>query len=291
MMMRPFRGVVFDLDGCLVKGPQVIPGAAEAVSRLRGRSVAVRYFTNDSSKTPSDMARRLTGHGIDAQPGEVLTSAVVAARYAAREHPGGRVLAVGGSALRESLEEAGLQLVDDAAAEVVIVGRDVEFSYNKLEIACRAIWGGAAFIATNQDRRVPVANGFVPGTGAIVSAIAWATNRRPKVMGKPSVLAGRAAIESLNLDSAEVVVVGDSLDQDVRMGKAVGATAVLVLSGASSLEDVARTPARYRPDAVLSDVGALPDWMDQRRELEAAIRGRSGEDPGAEGETVPTSVA
>jgi 4-nitrophenyl phosphatase len=263
---RPLRGVVFDLDGCLVKGPNAIPGAAEAVSRIRASSVAVRYFTNDSSKTPVDMARRLTGHGIDARAGEILTSGIVAARYAAREHPGGKVLAVGGQVLRETLEEAGLKSVDDASAEVVVVGRDVEFSYDKLEVACRAIWGGAVFIATNRDRRVPVADGFVPGTGAIVSAIAWATNRRPKVMGKPSVLAGRAAIESLALDPAEVVVVGDSLDQDVRMGKAVGASAVLVLSGASSREDVARTSERYRPDAVLPDVCALPEWIDQRLE-------------------------
>lgn len=266
MTVGPIRGVVFDLDGCLVKGPHAIPGAAEAVSRIRSSSVAVRFFTNDSSKTPADMARRLTGHGIDVQPGEMLTSAVVAARYAARRHPDGRVLAVGGPALRESLEEAGLKLVDDESAEVVVVGRDIEFSYSTLEVACRAIWGGAAFLATNRDRRVPVADGFVPGTGAIVSAIAWATNRRPKVMGKPSVLAGRAAIESLGLDPAEVVVVGDSVDQDVRMGKAVGAAAVLVLSGASSREDVARTLTRYRPDAVLPDVAALPEWIDQRSE-------------------------
>lgn len=264
MTRRSLRGVVFDVDGCLVKGPDVIPGAVEAVARLRTASIAVRYFTNDSSKTPAEMARRLNGHGIEAQPEEVLTSAVVAGRYAAREHPGGRVLAVGGSALRETLEEAGLQLVDGGPAEAVVVGRDVEFSYHKLEVACRAIWGGAAFIATNRDRRVPVADGFVPGTGAIVSAIAWATNRRPKVMGKPSVFAGRAAIESLGLDPSEVVVIGDGLDQDVRMGRAVGATAILVLTGASSREDAYRAPLRYRPDAVLADVGALAGWLESQ---------------------------
>ena len=80
MTGRPLRGVVFDLDGCLVKGPDAIPGAAEAVSRIRGSALAVRYSTNDSSKTPAAMAGRLTGHGIDVQAGEMLTSAVVAAR-------------------------------------------------------------------------------------------------------------------------------------------------------------------------------------------------------------------
>ncbi|MHB8244293.1 MAG: HAD-IIA family hydrolase [Acidimicrobiales bacterium] len=266
MSARLLRGVVFDLDGCLVKGQRAIPGAAEAVALLRERSVAVGYFTNDSSKTPAETARRLARAGISAHPREVLTSAIVAAGYASREHPGGRVFAVGGPALRGALEEAGLCLVDDESAEVVVVGRDPEFSYAKLEVACRAVWGGAVFIATNRDRRVPVADGFVPGTGAIVSAIAWATNRRPKVMGKPSVLAGRAAVEALGLDADEVVVVGDGLDQDVRMGKAVGARAVLVLSGASRREDAERAPARYQPDAVLADVVGLPDWMERQRE-------------------------
>ncbi|MDA8072548.1 MAG: HAD-IIA family hydrolase [Actinomycetota bacterium] len=266
MRARSLRGVVFDLDGCLVKGQRAIPGAAEVVALLRERSVTVRYFTNDSSKTPAETARRLSQAGISAHPREVLTSAIVAAGYASRAHPGGRVLAVGGPALRSALEEAGLCLVDDESAEVVVVGRDPEFSYAKLEVACRAVWGGAVFIATNRDRRVPVSDGFVPGTGAIVSAIAWATNRRPKVTGKPSVLAARAAVEALGLDADQVVVVGDGLDQDVRMGKAVGARAVLVLSGASRREDAEHAPARYRPDAVLADVTGLPEWMERQRE-------------------------
>ncbi len=271
MTGRSLRGVIFDLDGCLVKGQNAIPGAAKAVARLRESSLAVRFFTNDSSKTPAETARHLARAGISADPGEVLTSAIVAARYASREHPGGRVLAVGGPALRAALEEVGLRLVDDESAEVLVVGRDLELNYRKLEVACRAVWGGAAFLATNRDRRVPVADGFVPGTGAIVSAIAWATSRRPKVMGKPSALAGRLAIESVGRDPGEVVVVGDGLGQDIRMGKAVGARTVLVLSGTSSREDADRAPAGYRPDAVLEDVGAVPDWIEHQAGQVGAI--------------------
>jgi HAD superfamily hydrolase (TIGR01450 family) len=273
--LQPTRGLVFDLDGCLVKGPNAIPGAAEAVIALKARGMRVRYFTNDSSKTQAEVCERLSRHGIPVEEGEVLTSALVAADYAADRLGGARVLAVGGAALRVALEARGLELVEDSSAQAVVVGRDVDFSYRKLEAACRAIWGGAIFLATNLDRRVPVEDGFVPGTGAIVNAVAWATDRRPKVMGKPSVWAGRAAVRSLGLPAAEIAFVGDQLLQDVRMGKIVGALGVLVLTGSSRTEDVDRVPARYRPDAVLPDVGALPGWLGldrMPREVDALTR-------------------
>jgi HAD superfamily hydrolase (TIGR01450 family) len=266
------RGLVFDLDGCLVRGSNPIPGAAEAVAELKALGLQVRYFTNDSSKTQAEVAQRLGRHGIPAEESEVLTSALVAADYAARRHPGGRVLAVGGPPLKDALLARGLRVVDSWPADVVVVGRDVDLSYHKLEVACHAIWGGATFLATNLDRRVPVENGFVPGTGAIVSAVAWATDRRPKVMGKPSVWAGRAAVRSLGLPPAEIAFVGDQLQQDVRMGKVVGAVGILVLTGSSKVEDVDRVAARYRPDAVLPDVGALQGWLVRTwssREVEA----------------------
>jgi len=262
MRVSTLRGFVFDIDGCLMKGPRAIPGAPEALTALRSRGCAVRYFTNDSSKTPADVAARLERAGIAAAPEEVLTSALVAAEYAARRFPGGRVLAVGGPALLEALERRGLRPVHEPPADAVVVGRDLDLSYRKLEAACQAIWRGAAFLATNLDRRVPVEDGFVPGTGSIVKAVAWATDRAPTVMGKPSGWAGRSAVRSLAVPPREVVVVGDQLQQDVRMGRLAGTVTVLVLTGSSTREDVDRVPARFRPDAVLQDVGGLAEWLD-----------------------------
>ncbi len=264
-MGLPFRGLVFDIDGCLMKGATAILGAAEAVAQLKAWGLRVRYVTNDSSKTPAQLAAGLQRAGIDAEVAEVLTSALVAAEYAARTHAGARVLAVGGPALREALEARGLRLVEDRSAEVVVVGRDLEFTYQKLDAACQAIWAGGIFLATNLDRRVPVERGFVPGTGAMVSAVAWATSRRPKVMGKPSTWAGGAAVRSLGVPASEIVFVGDQLQQDVRMGKSVGAAGVLVLTGSSRRADVDRVAERYRPDAVLPGVAALPGWLQADR--------------------------
>ena len=255
------RGFVFDIDGCLVRGPRAIPGAPEALATLRARGSGIRFFTNDSAKTQAETAERLTAAGVEATAEEVLTSAVVAAAYVARRFPRGRVLIVGAPPLRVALEARGLSVVDAPPADAVVVGRDVDFTYAKLHAACRAIWDGAAFLATNLDRRMPVAGGFVPGTGSLVKAVAWATASRPLVMGKPSVWAGRAAVASLGVPPREVAVVGDQLLQDIRMGKLAGTSTVLVLTGSSTREDVERAPARLRPDAVLADVGHLTEWL------------------------------
>lgn len=257
------RGLVFDIDGCLMRGPRAIPDAPETVAALRSRGMAVRFFTNDSSKTPAEIAGRLDRAGIAGTADEVLTSAVVAADYAARHFPGGRVLVVGGRPLREALEGRGLRVVEEPPADAVVVGRDLDLSYARLEAACRAIWGGAVFLATNLDRRMPVEGGFVPGTGSIVKAVEWATAKAPRVMGKPSVWACRAALRSLGLPAAQVAVVGDALQQDVRMGRAGGTVTVLVLTGASTREDVEAATPRSRPDAVLSSVAQLTKWLER----------------------------
>lgn len=263
-MAEALRGFVFDIDGCLVRGRAAIPGAPEAVAALREHGCAVRFFTNDSAKTQAGTAERLATAGIQAAADEVLSSATVAATYVARTFPRGRVLIVGAAALRTALEAADLTVVDEPPADAVVVGRDPEFTYAKLHAACRAIWEGAAFLATNLDRRMPVAGGFIPGTGSLVKAVAWATAAHPKVLGKPSAWAGRAAVASLGMSASEVAVVGDALLQDVRMGKLAGTATVLVLTGSSTREEVERAPARLRPDAVLPDVAALPAWVAER---------------------------
>ncbi len=269
--MPSARGLVFDIDGCLMRGPRPIAGAPETCEVLRDRGLLIRYFTNDSSKTPVQIAARLEHAGFQASPAEVITSALVAAEYAAERFSGKRVLALGGTALTEALLRQGLQLVGGPPADVVIVGRDLALSYERLLAACQAIWDGAAFLATNLDRRMPVENGYVLGTGAIVKAVAWATARSPVVMGKPSVWAGRAAMHSLGLAPHDVVVVGDQVEQDVRMGRVAGARAVLVLTGSSTRDDVARVAPRFRPNAILPDVGALVGWLEQEGAAEGGV--------------------
>lgn len=262
--MNPsIHGLIFDIDGCLARGRQAIPGAPETVRELRQRGLKLAFLTNDNQRTAGEWVQRLDAMGIFTEPDEILTSAVIAAEFVREHYPDRRILSIGASGLLAALQERGLNLVRRPEdAEVVVMGRDSHFNQETLNLACQAIWRGAAFIATNMDRRVPVAGGFKPASGPMVQAVAWATNVDPVVMGKPSRWAGEMAMKILGIESAHGAVAGDQLDQDIKMGKVAGLHTILVLTGSSRREDVGKLPPEDRPDVILPDVTHIPGWLD-----------------------------
>jgi len=153
-----------------------------------------------------------------------------------------------------------LNLRENHEAEFVVACLDFDFNYEKLKNACQAIYNGARFIATNADPTVPVEDRLIPGAGAIVAAISKATGRRPLVVGKPSRIIMRVALEKLGVEGSETVVVGDRLDTDVRAGWKINALTVLVLTGATSLRDLERWRG-VKPSLVLESVRELPEAL------------------------------
>jgi len=129
---------------------------------------------------------------------------------------------------------------------------------------CQTIWNGADFIVTNMDPKVPTATGFIPATGPMIKAVAYATGKEPLVTGKPSKWAGEMAMKALGVAPEHGAVVGDQLEQDIRMGKEAGLFTIAVLTGATTAEAAAHAPEALRPDLVLPDVNHLPRWLDSR---------------------------
>src|SRR4051794_35137337 len=132
---------VLDLDGVLWLAGRPLPGAPEAVARLRQRGHRVVFVTNNSGPTLADHLRTLLAAGVAADEHDVLTSEQAAAGLL---EPGTRVLVVGGAGVREALVARGVELVEDAP-EAVVVGRTVEFDYDMLTRASTAIRDGARF--------------------------------------------------------------------------------------------------------------------------------------------------
>ncbi len=274
---RPIEGIIFDIDGTVARGRQVLPGALETLAELRRRCVRFAFFTNDNSNPIRSWVERLGGMGIDAAPDEIVTSALVAAEVMAELHSGSPILAVGDVGLLEALHAKNLDLVsfDEAdRAVAVVMGKDPGFDQQRLDVVCRAIWTGAEFFATNYDPKLPVAGGFAPGTGAMVKAVAYATSCEPVVTGKPSPWSGRMAMRILGVAPECGLVVGDQLSTDIAMGRNAGMRAVLVLTGATDAHDVGEVPPEQRPDVVLEGVGDLIPWLDEQLDVSQT---RSGE--------------
>jgi 4-nitrophenyl phosphatase len=261
---RDIKGVVFDLDGTLVRGPDALAGAVDAVAAIRAMGVSVTFVTQDSVNPPDQISNKLAKLGFGATPDDVFCAGWFAARHLAQTYPGQKIYAICSPDLRRSFLDQGVELVaeaDAASAKVAFVARDPALTAKGFAAACTAIWAGAIFYAFGHDRLLPLAGRNAPGAGAFVKAIEFATRRNAKVLGKPSKPLAFAALRRLGVTPEEAIVVGDSLDSDIRLGRGVGAGGVLVLTGGSTAQDAENARGLRKPDVVLPSVAALPAWL------------------------------
>jgi len=265
-------GFIIDLDGTLYAGTRPIPEAPAFIRFLRERHYPFLFVTNNSSRTPEEVARHLHEiAGIPAEAGEVLTSAQAAAAYIGGKFPGGKAFMIGETGLREALLAAGIRLVDGAPArpDVVVQGIDRSFTYQKLAAAATCLWQGAAFIATNPDLQLPDELGLTPGAGSLTAAIEAVSQVKPVVIGKPSPIIMQHAITKLALPAKDIWVVGDNLRTDIGGGVAAGCLTAWVRSGIGGHLDAGQ---------LLEETGIRPNEICANlTELVRIIAGRYGQ--------------
>ncbi|MFI6824193.1 HAD-IIA family hydrolase [Micromonospora sp. NPDC050187] len=256
-----FRLVVFDLDGVIYLIDRPIPGAVEAVARLRAGGHLVAYATNNASRRSSEVAELLTGMGVPARSEEVLTSAAAAAELLRDRLPAdAAVLVVGADALRAEIRAAGLRPVSRADEEPVAVvqGYGPQVGWADLAEAAIAVRSGATWVATNTDRTLPSPRGPLPGNGALVAALRTALDRDPDlVVGKPE--PALFATAARRADDAGCLVVGDRLDTDIEGACRAGLPSLLVLTGVHGVADLLAAPPQARPTYVSVDLAGLFD--------------------------------
>lgn len=259
------RLVIFDLDGVVYRGDELIAGARELVAWLHQRGAVVRFATNNSMVTRAGYVDRLGAMGIPTAVDEVVTSTSATVEHLQRHAPSiRRVLAIGADGMRDELRSAGLEVTMasegrpsehgggplEAAYDAVIVGLDPLVDYRSLAIAMSAVAAGARLIATNADARYPTPAGFLPGAGSIVAALATATGVAAEVIGKPEPAMFRAILEVSGIPSGEAVVIGDNPDADMVGARRAGCSAILVLTGVADAAVAATLTGERTPHAV-----------------------------------------
>jgi HAD superfamily hydrolase (TIGR01450 family) len=255
---RLFGGYALDLDGTVYLGEALLPGAAAAIAGIRGAGISVVFLTNNVLSSAASYARRLTALGIATSEAEVVTPLGVLTSYLAAHHAGAPVLTIAEPLLDETLTAAGIEVTaDPARARLVVVSFDRGFSYAKLLAAYRAVRHfGAAIVATNPDPFCPTPDGGLPDCAAMLAAVEACTGARAEaVLGKPGEHMAAELLRRLAVPTSEVAVVGDRIATDVALGQSLGMVSVLVLSGATSAEDLARSPVH--PDYVIDGIGQL----------------------------------
>ncbi|WP_123534492.1 HAD-IIA family hydrolase [Halosimplex salinum] len=256
------RGVVVDLDGTVYRGDGVLPGAADAIAELRARGIRVCFCSNNPTKTPGEYVERLAGMGIEADESLTLPASTVTRDYLRDHHATDPTYLVGSPSLAAYLTDSGQRLVDDPReATVFVASWDETFDYETMAEALAGVDETTTFLGTDPDRTIPTADGFVPGSGAVIGAIARTVGREPdRVLGKPSDEAAADALDRLGVAPEHCLVVGDRLDTDLAMGANHGMATALVLTGVADRADVAESV--IDPDFVLDSLADLPAALD-----------------------------
>ncbi|WP_410764906.1 HAD-IIA family hydrolase [Haloferax sp. DFSO60] len=252
-----YRGVVLDVDGTVVRGETAIPGAHDGLAAIAEVGAKRLFVSNNPVKAPPAYEERLERAGIDVDASEIVTSGTATTSYLVSNHADERVFCLGESGLCDQLRDAGLELVAAAEnPEIVVVGIDRDFHYDDLRDAHLALRDGALFYGTDPDIIIPTDEGDIPGSGAIIRAVAGIADRDPDaILGKPSPVTQGIILDTLGVAPEEILVVGDRLDTDIALGIDAGMDTALVKTGVT--DDAALEASEYTPTYVLDSLGEL----------------------------------
>lgn len=260
MPSEPPSAYLLDLDGTLYTGDAAIPGAVDALARLRARGVPFRFVTNTTSRSRRMLVERLAGYGLAASPEEIVTATLAGAELL-RQGGYARIAPFVPAGALEDLGDlplcGGTSGRPRAAADAVVLGDLGErWSFALLQEAFEHLVAGAALVALSRDRYFRQGNRLMLDAGPFVAALEYAAGSAAAVAGKPSEAFFVTATRSLGLvPGRSVAMVGDDLWSDVDGARQAGLQGWLVRTG-KFREDVLHT-SRITPDRILASVAEL----------------------------------
>ncbi|MEI7846250.1 MAG: HAD-IIA family hydrolase [Chloroflexota bacterium] len=228
-----YSAYIFDQDGTLYLGEELLPGAAETVAALRRAGKRTIFLSNNPTKTREQYASKLSALGIPTPVEDIVNSSYVMVQWLLQNAPDARLFVIGEQALIGELLTAGFHLTETLGEiDIVVASFDRGFTYRKLQIAYDAIGAGARLVATNPDKYCPTPGGGEPDCAAIIAAIEACTGAKcDPIVGKPSPIMVATISTLLGLPAAECMMVGDRLETDIQMGIEAGMATCLVLTG------------------------------------------------------------
>ena len=252
--MSGFRAVLLDIGGVVTVGDAPLPGAIDAITRLRDAGLSIRYLTNTTRSAHTTLLASMQGAGIPVEAEELFTPAMAARRLLK-----GRGIAP--HLLVHPDLEADFAGLEDCVDKALVLGDAGEgFTYDALNQAFRVLQTGAPFLALANNRSFRDADGGLSlDAGPFVAALSFASEREPVVLGKPSREFFNAALASVGCQPAEAVMVGDDAENDIGGALSAGLSGILVRTGKyeTGAEDTIDPP----PTALVDDLPAAVDWI------------------------------
>jgi HAD superfamily hydrolase (TIGR01458 family) len=251
--MNTIKGFLIDLDGVLYIEDRVIPGAVETVNWLRQQGYPFRFLTNTTMRSRDSLVRKLQKIGIQAEAGDMFSTAVVAARRLADQGVSRVQLLLTDDAQKDF---DGFEITADRPEVVVVGDLGYAFNFEILNSAFLAVKEGARLVALQKGRYWQTRKGLALDAGAFVAALEYATETEAELIGKPNRAYFDTALTDMGIDQSRVAMIGDDIFMDIDGAQALGMPAILVLSGKYAYD--AQQPVSIQPDWTLESIADLP---------------------------------
>ena len=257
-----YEGYIFDLDGTIYLGDELLPGAKRLILELRERGKKVVFLSNNPTKDPEMYSERLTRLGLPPPKEETVNTVVTMTQWLLHNHPHATVFPIAEEPLKNALQAAGVKMSEKPEdIDIVIASYDRGFEYRKLQIAFDAIWfhKRAILVTTNPDRYCPFPGGRgEPDAAAIVGAIEACTGMKCQVnVGKPDPIMLETIMDMVGLNASECIMTGDRLYTEIRMALDAGMPSAVVLTGETTTEMLAAESEENKPEYVLDRIDRL----------------------------------
>lgn len=223
--MTNIEGALLDLSGVLYQSTTALPGAKEALSRLRAAGLPLRFITNTTRSPAARILERLSAMGLPVRPEELFTATQAAKRLIERRAVRPFLI------VHPDLEPEFAGIPQQPPNAVLIGDAGEAFQYRVLNDAFRLLMEGAPLLAIARNRYFRENDGLSLDAGPFVAALEMAAGIDAEIIGKPAPTFFRAATDGMGCGSHGVAMVGDDVDADVNGALAAGLQAILVKTG------------------------------------------------------------
>jgi HAD superfamily hydrolase (TIGR01458 family) len=254
--LEEVEALLLDLSGVLYVEDEAVPGAGEALERLRSSGLGIRLVTNTTMRSRRQILERLQRLGFEAEAEELLTPATLAAQHC-RDAGYRQVSLLVADDLREDLAE--LEEGDSQVDAVVMGDLGKDFTYDALNEAFRRVMDGAELVALQKNRYWQTEEGLSLDAGPFVVAVEYGADRQAVVVGKPAPSFFELAVSDLGVEAAVTAMVGDDVEADVGGALEAGIAGILVRTGKYREEDV--RSSGIEPTATVDSIADVPDLL------------------------------
>jgi HAD superfamily hydrolase (TIGR01458 family) len=151
----------------------------------------------------------------------------------------------------------GFELVDQDVDAIVLGDLYKGFDWDRLNLLFQMMRQGAVLIALHKNRYSRRGDEIALDLGPFVAALDYANGTTAEVVGKPSELFFKLALDDLGLEAASVAMVGDDIEADIGGAQSIGIRTIQVRTGKFTVNDLDHPIQPDRRIGSISDLTSL----------------------------------